>query len=60
MCECLTDPRFEVITDSKGAEGCDVWWATPHIKDFNQFISSHPKAICGQMPNQKNLVCKVS
>jgi len=53
--ETLTDPRFVVVGNEEEA---DVYWATPHISSFQNFVKRHPRQLVGQLPNQKRLVCK--
>ena len=64
MHEALTDPRFRPVGlagGGKGGEeaGAEVWWATRHIRSFETFARERPHQLVGQLPNQKQLVCKV-
>ena len=60
--EALTDPRFRPVGLEEGEEeaSAEVWWATRHIWSFATFARERPHQLVGQLPNQKQLVCKVS
>jgi len=62
--EALTDPRFQPVglegEEEEDGASADVWWATRHIRDFAAFARERPHQLVGQLPNQKQLVCKVN
>jgi hypothetical protein len=63
--EALTDPRFQPVGLKEGGEeeeeeaSAELWWATRHIRSFETFARERPHQLVGQLPNQKQLVCKV-
>lgn len=61
--EALTDERFQPVELDGQEEGegeAEVWWATQHIRSFDAFARERPHQLVGQLPNQKQLVCKVN
>lgn len=57
--EALTDERFQPVEGEEEEGGAEVWWATRHIRSFESFARERPHQLVGQLPNQKQLVCKV-